>query len=181
VSGPIASIGTSGLATAGAVYQNTPASVQGVFAGHTGSLNFTVLETIADNFGAYAGDGLGDDWQVQYFGLPPNADAAPLVDPDGDGQTNALEFIAGLIPTDANSVFRLRIESVAGQPAQKNLIFNPRLTDRTYVVKARPSLLTGAFAPLGSSSFSDNAQERTVTDLSATGPAKFYQVEITKP
>ena len=48
-------------------------------------------------------------------------------------------------------------------------------------MKAKPSLLTGTFAPLGSSSFTDNAQERTVTDLNATGATKFYQVEIVKP
>jgi hypothetical protein len=28
-----------------------------------------VLDTIADNFGSYAGDGIGDDWQVQYSGV----------------------------------------------------------------------------------------------------------------
>jgi hypothetical protein len=109
------------------------------------------------------------------------ATAAALVDFDRDGQSNAFEYTAGLIPTDANSVFRLRLKTVPGQPGQKRVIFSPRLTDRTYTVKAKPSLLTGTFAPLGSSSFSDNAQERTVTDLSATGATKFYQVEIVKP
>ena len=28
-----------------------------------------MLDTIADNFGSYAGDGIGDDWQVQYSGV----------------------------------------------------------------------------------------------------------------
>jgi hypothetical protein len=181
VSGPLTGIDASGLATAGTVYQNTAASVQGAFAGGIGSLDLTVLDSIADNFGAYGGDGLDDAWQVQYFGQPPNALAGPLADPDNDGQNNAFEFIAGLIPTDGTSVFRLRIEPVPGQPGQKKLIFSPRFTDRTYTVKARPDLLTGAFTPLGSSTFSDNAQERTVTDLDATGAMKFYQVEITRP
>lgn len=48
-------------------------------------------------------------------------------------------------------------------------------------MKAKPSLLIGTFAPLGSSTFSDNAQERTVTDLNASGATKFYQGEIIKP
>jgi hypothetical protein len=181
LSGPIAGIDASGLATAGAVYQSTSASVRGVFAGQGGSLNLTVRETIPDNFGAYAGDGLGDGWQVQYFGQPPNALAGPLVDADGDGQTNEFEFIAGLIPTNAGSVFRLRIEAVPGQPGRKKLIFSPRFPDRSYAVKAKPGLLAGAFEPLVSSTFADNGTERTVTDLAASGASQFYTVEISNP
>ncbi len=179
--GPLTAISASGLATAGIVYQNTAATAQGIFAGNTGTLALTVLNVNIDNFGAYAGDQIDDRWQVDNFGQPPNANAGPLVDFDRDGQTNAFEYTAGLIPTDANSVFRLRLEAVPGQPSQKRVIFSPRFPGRTYVVKAKPSLLTGTFAPLGSSSFTDNAQERTVTDLNASGTTKFYQVEITKP
>lgn len=65
VSGPITGICLAGLATAGVVYQNTPATVQGAFGSFTGTLNLSVLDTVADNFGSYAGDGVGDDWQVQ--------------------------------------------------------------------------------------------------------------------
>lgn len=178
--GSLTGIDANGLATAGLVYQNTAATVQGVFAGDSGTLDLTVLDTIADNFGTYAGDGVGDDWQVQYFGQPPNADAGPLIDADGDGHSNAFEFIAGLIPTDAGSVFNLRIEPVPGEPGQKSVIFSPRFNDRTYTVKASSSLLPGSFTTLGRSSISDNAEERTVTDLGATGATKFYRVEITK-
>ena len=179
--GPLASIDATGLATAGSVYQNAAATAQGVLAGNTSTLPLTVLNVNLDDFGAYAGDGLDDNWQVIHFNQPPNADAGPLADPDHDGQTNAFEYTAGLIPTDATSVFRLRLEAVPAEPGQKRVIFSPRFTDRTYTVKARPSLLTGTFTPLGSSSFTDNAQERTVTDLNATGATKFYQVEIVKP
>jgi hypothetical protein len=110
-----------------------------------------VLNVNLDNFGACAGDTLDDAWQVQSFRPPPNANAAPLVDIDRDGQTNACETTAGLIPTDADSVFRLRLASVPAQPGQKNVIFSPRLTDRSY------------------------------TDLDASGATKFYPVEISKP
>ena len=53
------------------------ALAQGSYAGSTGSLNLTVLNVNQDNFGSYAGDGIGDDWQVQYFGLPSNPAAGP--------------------------------------------------------------------------------------------------------
>ena len=181
-SGPVASISAAGLATAGTVFQNTQATVQGTFGGFTGSLNLTVLDSIADNFGAYAGDGVGDDWQVQYFGAPPNASAGPSVDFDGTGQTNLFKYLAGLNPLDPNSRFTLTIQSVPGQPGQRNVIFAPRLTDRTYTVTATPALAAGSYVPLTNPSApSDTGPQRTITDLNAGGAAKFYRVEITKP
>ena len=179
VSGPVTGISASGLATAGLVYQNTSATVDGTLGGFTGSLNFTVLDSIPDNFGSYAGDGIGDDWQVQYFGQN-NPLAAPGLDPDGDGETNFFEFSAGLIPTDPASTFHLRIAPVPGQPAQKRVVFSPRLNGRTYVLQSRLTL-GDSWLPLGSSSQTDNGTERTVTDLDATDPKKFYRVEITRP
>lgn len=49
------------------------------------------------------------------------------------------------------------------------------VADRSTVVSPAETVL------LGSSSFTDDGQERTVTDLNATDPRKFYHVEITKP
>lgn len=181
-SGPLTSISPSGLAAAGIVFQDTAATAQGNFAGNTATLNLTVVDSIPDNFGAYAGDGVADSWQVQYFGQPPNANAGPNVDFDGTGQTNLFKYIAGLNPLDPTSRFTLTIQSVPGQPAQKALTFAPRLTDRTYTVTAKPALATGSYAPLANPSApSDAGPQRTITDLSAGGVAKFYRVEITKP
>lgn len=178
-SGPLASIDATGLATAGIVYQNTAATAQGSYAGNTGTLNLTVLDILPDNFGTYAGDGLPDSWQFQYFGLN-NPNGAPALDPDGDGQTNLFEYTAGIIPTDPLSRFLLRIEPVPGQPGRKDLIFSPRLLDRTYQVKSNTAL-SGPWLSLGSFTTTDAADQRTVTDLNATGAGKFYHVEITKP
>ena len=180
--GPLASINASGLASAGAVYQNTAATAQGIYLGNTGTLNLTVLDSIPDNFGTYAGDGVGDGWQVQYFGPPPNAHAGPNIDFDGTGQTNLFKYIAGLNPLDPASRFTLTIAPVPGQPGQKNLIFSPRLTDRTYTVTSKSALATGSYVPLTNPSApSDSGPQRTITDLSAGGAAKFYRVEIAKP
>ncbi len=93
---------------------------------------------------------------MQHSGQPPNANATPLVDPDGDGQNNAFEFTAGLIPQPKPAPSSACASKKSPpQPGQKNVIFSPRFTDRTYTVKAKPSLLTGT--------------------------SKFYQVEITTP
>ncbi len=181
--GPLASINASGVATAGVVYQNTAATAQGNFAGNLSTLALTVLNVNLDNFGAYASDTLDDAWQVQYFGQPPNANAGPLVDADNDGQSNAFEYTAGLVPTDPASRFSIAIASVAGQPGRKNIIFNPLVLTggRSYLVKFRPDLATGTWTALTGTTQSDAGEQRTVTDLNATGAKKFYQVEITKP
>lgn len=180
VSGPVTGIDANGLASAGIVAQSTPATVQGMSGGFTGFLNLTVLDTIADNFGSYASDGIGDDWQVQYFGTD-NPLAAPGVDASGNGHTNLFKYIAGLDPLDPASRFKLRIEPVPGQPTQKRVIFSPLVAGRTYTVSAKATLSGGTFTPLGSITTSDDGDERTVTDLDASGAAKFYHVEIGKP
>ncbi len=50
------------------------------------------------------GNGINDDWEMQYFGhigIDPNAD------PDGDGFSNLQEFLAGTDPTDPSSALRI--------------------------------------------------------------------------
>ena len=180
-SGPITGVSSAGVATAGIVYQNTGATVQGGYAGLTGTANLTVINSNIDNFGLYAGDGIDDAWQVQYFGLN-NPKALALIDPDGDGQNNLFEYIAGTVPTDSTSRFLLRIENVPGQLSQKRLIFSPIVAGRTYTAKTSLTLGAGAsWADLSSSSFQDVGEERTVTDLNAAAISQFYHVEISKP
>ncbi len=175
-SGPITSISSAGLATAGTVYQDTGATVQGSFAGKSGLLNLTILNVNHDDFGSYAGDGIDDAWQMQHFGAN-NAAAAPNAICDGSGLTNLFKFTAGLIPNNASSRFNLNTAPVSGQPGQFNITFSPSLADRQYTVESSIDLihwttLTGPFAGNGST--------QTVTDSTAGG-LKFYRVQITRP
>ena len=82
-----------------------------------------------DDFGSYA-------WRNQYFGLN-NLLVAGLLDPDGDGQTNAFELTVGVIPSDPSSC--LTLAPVPGQPARKKVVFTPRLPNRTYTDTSRPT------------------------------------------
>ena len=177
--GPLTGVDFRGLATAGLVFKDTTATVQGGYFGKTGTLDLTVVNVNIDDYGTYAGDGMDDNWQVRFFGLPPNTNAGPLIDPDGDGTNNLFEYTAGTDPTDPFSVFRLNIEAVPGQPTHKKLIFSPRFNDRTYTVKAATTLSVPMAAIFGPTS--DNGNVRTVTDTNATGSRKFYKVEIVKP
>jgi hypothetical protein len=180
VTGPLTGISAAGLATAGPVYQNTPATVQGSYASLSGLFDLTVLNVLPDNFGSYAGDGLDDSWQNQYFGLN-NPDAGPLSDPDSDGQNNQFEFTAGLVPTDPASRFLLRIEPVAVEPGQKRLVFSPRFDGRTYNILTSTTLATDSWSALTGGIVSDNGDARTVTDPNASESRKFYRVQVVKP
>ncbi len=180
LSGPIASIGSGGLLTAATVYQNSNAVARGAFEAGIASVTVNVVNVGIDDWGTYAGDGLDDAWQVQYFGAN-NTNAAPARDPDGDRQNNLFEYTAGTIPTDGNSKFSLRILNGLA-PNQRRIVFNPRFPSRTYTVMYHtnagdpPSLVT-----LGGINTADVAQERTVTDLNATATNRFYKVRITYP
>jgi hypothetical protein len=182
LTGPLSGISSAGLATAAtSVYQDTTATVQGVLGGLTATLGLAVLDSAKDNYGSYAGDGIDDSWQFQYFGLG-NPQAAPLVDPDGDGQNNHFEFTAGLVPNNPLSRLLLYIESVPGQPHHKNLIFEPIVPGRTYTVLSSTSLMSASWSALpGTPVTSDSGNQRTITDSSATEVKKFYRVAITKP
>ncbi len=177
---PIASISGSGVATAQTVYQDTPASVQGTLGSYTGTYNLTVINVVNDDFGSYAGDGIDDSWQVQYFGQPPNSNAAPNVDFDHTGQTNLFKFVAGLNPLDG-SRFLVSTQSVPGQPSQKYVIFSPIVGGRTYIVQSVSSPASSAWAPLPQMTQTDNGPVRTVTDLNALPAPRFYRVQISKP
>jgi len=120
-------------------------------------------------------------WQLQYFGCTncPQADAA--ADPDGDGQNNLSEFLAGTIPTNSASV--LRIISVV--PQGNNLAItwttagghtnalqatqgNPGY-NTNYVDISGPIMITGS-----------GAATTNYTDLggATNAPVRFYRVRL---
>lgn len=180
--GPLASVSSSGLVTAGAVYENTAATVSATSSAFEGELSLLlyVQEIVPDNFGLYAGDSLADDWQVRHFGVG-NPLAGPTQDADGDGQNNLFEFTAGLVPTDATSAFRVVIEPAPETPGRVRLSFSPVWLDRIYEVKAKAALTDPTWLPLSEFSAVDEPGLRRVTDNDPRGAQKFYTVEIQKP
>jgi hypothetical protein len=178
---PLASINGNGLATAASVYATTNGTFSGFYLGGSGNSTLEVVDSNTDNYGSYANDGIPDSWQVQYFGLN-NPNAAPTADPDGTSQNNLFKYTAGLDPTNPASVFVLKIASVTGQPAQKNLIFNPEVSGRTYTPQFRTNFVTGSWATLtGIGGPTTNINQVTITDLNATQLNKFYRIDISLP
>ncbi|MES2705812.1 MAG: hypothetical protein V4726_04340 [Verrucomicrobiota bacterium] len=102
VSGPLFGISVTGGTTAENVSQPATATVRATYAGAQGTLTLTILDSIPDNFGTYAGDGIHDGWQTQHFGANP-AQAGMNDDPDHDGVSNFLEYAFGMTPTQSDA------------------------------------------------------------------------------
>ncbi len=172
---PFQAVDGNGLLTAVThVYSVASGNVNGHYSDASGVATVQVL-------GPYAASTIPDWWFIQYFGPAPNPAAAPDNDATGTGQNNLFKYVAGLDPTNAASVFRLRIERVDGQPNQKNLVFSPRWPDRIYTPMYRTNLLSGTWQVLSATNVTDNGTERTVTDLNATESNKFYRIQINLP
>jgi hypothetical protein len=115
-------------------------------------------------------------WSAQYGLLQ-----GPEGDDDGDGNSNHLEFVAGLVPTNASSVFKISVSAVPGEPGHRAIVISPIISDRTYTVKSSESLQPANWIPLSGSTSSNNGNERTVIDTAATEAKKFYVIEISNP
>ena len=172
LSGPLTGISLSGLATADIAYQDTAASVQGIHFGYTTMLGLIVTDKFHDNFGAYAGDNMADDWQVQYFGLN-NPVAGSAFDPDGDGFDNLFEYNACLVPTDPLSVLSINIANTTG--GGHSVTFSPRFDACTYSLLGSGDL--SLWAPV-TGTVSDNGTLRTILDPAGTGLRRFYRLDV---
>jgi len=176
MAGPFTGITTGGLATAGQVHEDTVATAQGSFAGAIGQLDLTVNNITDDDFGSYAGDGLPDDWQVQYFG-EDNADAGPNVDADGDGDSNLYEYHARLLPNDPTSFLSITLTPDATE-GDALLTLSPGKAGVSYAVSTKDSLLDADWIPLTTIVGSDGMLG--FTDMDASGLRKFYIVTPTR-
>ena len=180
-SGPLTGISSSGLATADIVGQTTAATVQGSYQGLSATLSLSVLDTIPDNFGSYAGDGLPDSWQHQYFGAD-NPLAAPTADATGTGQNNLFKYTAGLDPTDPTSRFITAVGPASPTDTSAHTItISPRLPDRTYTIQYSTDLSASGWHTLTGATILDNGQTRTITDPDTTSLQKFYRVQVSYP
>lgn len=73
----------------------------------SGALTQTMYDSISNQIFQTSGTVTFPAWLVQHFGCTNDPAAAPHADPDGDGQDNYTEFLAGTDPTTNASVFRI--------------------------------------------------------------------------
>jgi PKD repeat protein len=122
-------------------------------------------------------------WQILYFSSTNNPSAAAGADPDGDGQNNLAEFLAGTNPT--NSASGLQITSVTMQGSDV-LVTWTTAGGETNVVQAATGQPDGSYATnfldlSGPIIISGNG-DVTTNYLDAGGatnvPARYYRVRL---
>lgn len=114
-------------------------------------------------------DGLPDDWQGQYWGTKPEDWPGGSVDSDGDGATNASEYLAGTDPTDPNSVLRTWISR---GPQGRRLNWSTQ-AGLIYQVQTA-NHFEGGWTNLGSPRFAAGTSDSIL--LAGTGNAAFYRI-----
>jgi len=67
-------------------------------------------------------NGINDDWEVANFG---QIGVSPTGDPDGDGQSNLAEFLAGTDPNNAGSAFRITAIAPEGDSLRVSWTMGP--------------------------------------------------------
>lgn len=176
VDGPIVAIDSNGTVWAGTVYQDSQAIVSASGAGLTGTAELMVLDTLKDNFGLYAGDGIADLWQVQNFGVN-NTNGLAAADGDRDGADNYSEFITGTSPLNGGDVFRVtRIRRQGSGPAEVTLA--PAFSNRVYHLDGCVNLRSPTWTRVASSSGPSEPSPLVISDMAATNSVMFYRASV---
>ncbi len=141
---------------------------------------------VATNGRSYArfAPGKFEQWQQEHFDdaeLNSPHISAPSADADADGQTNALEFVAGLNPLDPASHFLQHILPSEGTSGSLTLRIEPRFPDRNYTVEKSTDLASNSWHPLAGFTINDLGFTRFVTDPNVIGSRNFYRVKISIP
>jgi endonuclease/exonuclease/phosphatase family metal-dependent hydrolase len=138
---------------------------------------------VADNFATAYNDLAGpvltafQTWQIQYFGSTNNPNAAPGADPDGDGMNNLAEFMAGTIPTNSASVFRITTIAPEGNNMRVTWTMGSGKTNvlqQAAAIAGAASNFTDTFTVITVGSITNYLDPGAVT----SAPARYYRVRL---
>jgi hypothetical protein len=124
------------------------------------------------------GNGINDDWEVQYFG---HIGVNPNADPDGDGFSNLQEFLAGTDPTNSSSALRITSVVATGNNVMINWTTGIGVTD---ALQAAPGTGGGGYNTNGFTAIfivtNTLSSSTNFLDVGAATnfPSRYYRVRL---
>ena len=115
------------------------------------------------------GDGIDDAWERQWFGNLTKAGIG--TDADGDGQSDASEYIADTDPLKADDYLKIVSHAYANGQTTVSLVFTSQPT-RRYRIQHSTDLVTWIDSGLGA--FSPDAGATTTKNFTFTGSARHF-------
>ncbi len=125
-----------------------------------------------------------EDWRFANFGTAANAgSAADIADPDGDGETNLIEFATGQGPR-AGRAAQSSVRATASGLEFTYTRSKAALEDGfSFVVEFSDSLLPSSWASLGAGEVASDGPLQTVRAIAPNAPdgRRFLRLKITSP
>jgi fibronectin type 3 domain-containing protein len=117
-----------------------------------------------------------EGWRLTHFGTTAgDGDAVDSADPDGDGWTNAQEFISGTDPNDAASVLRVtRLHT-----SESDIVLHfPTVAGRSYRLERSGTLLEGSWTMVEDNITGTGAEIQVTDPDGATDVKRFYRIVV---
>lgn len=121
-------------------------------------------------------DGIPDGWEMQYFGGATNAVAT--MDADGDGLDNYGEYIAGTVPNDAGSVFKVTSYEGPASGGSPVVINWSTVAGRVYSIGYTPNLKYVGFSNFPDATSLPYTQNSYTDSVVHAENCIFYRVEV---
>jgi hypothetical protein len=126
-------------------------------------------------------DSMSDIWEAQWgflIGLSAPANQVPAADPDGDGQTNLQESIAGTNPLSTNPPSGTHRATYTLSPLSLDLQWQ-QFIGKEYQVQVSNNLTAGSWVPLASPFTATSATTGTVSIMQSIGtPRNFARISV---
>jgi sugar lactone lactonase YvrE len=113
-----------------------------------------------------------DEWKTNYFGSLTLGDAQDDADPDGDGMSNAAEYVLGRDPLTPDWQITARMQN--GRP----VISWYGESNKTYVVLGAASVPSGASSWVPVSAVMPGRDQMLQFSDSSPAPSRFYRVKL---
>jgi subtilisin-like proprotein convertase family protein len=127
--------------------------------------------------GDSVGDGIPDAWRLQYFGsgTTTNNRSCAACDPDGDGMNNLQEYLAGTVPTNSASSFR--ITAIVRTNNDLRVTWQT-VAGKTNALERAPTALTNFAAIFTATNTAAGTTNYLDVGAATNSPGRYYRVRL---